>query len=55
MLYLFKEKGRVEGVVFFLINLLVFIWLGVKLYKMPKERTEVKEVTETETEADETY
>lgn len=57
MLYLFKEKGRVEGVVFFLINLLVFIWLGVKLYKTPKERTEAKKVTETETEteADETY
>ena len=55
MLYLFNEKGRVEGVVFFLINLLVFIWLGVKLYKMPKERREAKEEMETETESDKTY
>ncbi|WP_243125255.1 hypothetical protein [Clostridium transplantifaecale] len=53
LIFLFREKGRVEGVVFFLVNLLVFIWLGMKLYKMPKERTETKE--ETETETDETY
>lgn len=55
MLYLFKGKGRAEGVVFFLINLLVFVWLGVKLYKMPRERKEAKEEMETETESDETY
>ena len=53
LIFLFREKGRAEGVVFFLVNLLAFIWLGVKLYKMPKERTESKE--ETETETDETY
>lgn len=37
MVFLFRENGRVEGVVFFLVKLLAFIWLSLKLYKMPKE------------------
>lgn len=37
MIFLFRENGREEGLVFFLVKLLAFIWLSVKLYKMPKE------------------
>ncbi len=37
IIFLFREKGRIEGAVFFLVTLLAFIWLSVKLYKMPKE------------------
>ena len=38
MIFMFGENGRKEGAVFFLVTLLAFIGLGVKLYKMPKER-----------------
>lgn len=34
---LFRENGRAEGAVLFLVTLLAFIWLIVTLYKMPKE------------------
>lgn len=38
VIFLFWENGRKEGAVFFLVKLLAFIGLCVKLYKMPKER-----------------
>ncbi len=36
VIFLFWENGRKEGAVFFLVKLLAFIGLCVKLYKMPK-------------------
>ena len=36
-IFLFRENGRAEGALLFLVKLLIFISMGVKLYKMPKE------------------
>ncbi len=37
MVFLFLQNGRGEGIAFFLIKAVAFIWLGVFLYKMPAE------------------
>ena len=38
IIFLFRENGREEGVIFFAVKLLAFIWLSIELYKMKKER-----------------
>lgn len=37
MVFLFLQNERREGIAFFLIKAVAFIWLGVFLYKMPAE------------------